>query len=257
MFSSGNKEPGNQFKSSFCKHVDPSNLGTSLLEGNKDHLLSQARSELMRQDHQVGSFNNCISELQQQACAQRLELQDAQHGYIESRREQVFYKKNYLWNKTFSEILKILSMHEMGEMKRAQELWVDWDSMQKLRENHETNSAALCSVAANARTDEFYEWFWRFSRCGIKLQWEIVFRFQSACDDSKFSIHAEPRQMVASWHIEYIGITGKLSWWPIFYVCFIPRSSSKSSPWRRAKKPRAVPEAGRTKTTGTSSWISQ
>ena len=45
-------------------------------------LLSQARSELMRQEHKVGSLNNRICELQQQACAQRLELQDAQLGYI-------------------------------------------------------------------------------------------------------------------------------------------------------------------------------
>ena len=68
---------------------DPSNLGRSLLEGNKDHLLSQARSEHMKQEHQVGPLNNCNDELQQQAYAQRLELQDAQHGDVESRREQV------------------------------------------------------------------------------------------------------------------------------------------------------------------------
>ena len=42
---------------------------------------------------------------------------------------------------------QIRSMHEMGEMKRAQELRVDEVSVQKLRENHETK----------ARTDEFYE----------------------------------------------------------------------------------------------------
>ena len=59
------------------ENADPSNLGRSLLEGNKDHLLSQAKSELMRQEHQVGSLNRCISELQQQAYAQRLKLQDA------------------------------------------------------------------------------------------------------------------------------------------------------------------------------------
>ena len=47
----------------FSKTADPSNLGRSLLEGNEDHLLSQAKSELMRQEHQVGSLNNCISEL--------------------------------------------------------------------------------------------------------------------------------------------------------------------------------------------------
>ena len=56
MFSSGREEPGNQIKSSVFKHADPSNLGRSLLEGNKNHLLSQTRSEIMRQEHQVGSL---------------------------------------------------------------------------------------------------------------------------------------------------------------------------------------------------------
>ena len=42
----------------------------------------------MKQEHRVGSLNNCIDELQQQAHAQRLELEDAHHGQIESRREQ-------------------------------------------------------------------------------------------------------------------------------------------------------------------------
>ena len=93
-------------KSSVFKHADPSNLGRSPPEGNKDHLLSQARSDLMKQEHQAGSLNHCISDLQQQAYAQRLELQDAQHGYVESRREEV----------------------------RSQEEL----PLQKLRENHET-----------------------------------------------------------------------------------------------------------------------
>ena len=78
-------------------HADPSNLERSLLEGNKDHLLSQDKTELMRQEHQVGSLNNWISELQQQGYGQRLELQDAQNGHTESRREQVRLQENYLW----------------------------------------------------------------------------------------------------------------------------------------------------------------
>ena len=57
LCSFGNEEPGNQFKSSVLKNADPPNVGRSLLEGNKDHLLSQAKSELMRQEHQVGSLN--------------------------------------------------------------------------------------------------------------------------------------------------------------------------------------------------------
>ena len=137
MFSFGSEKPGNPIKSSVFKRADPSNLVRSLLEGNKDHLLSQARSEFMKQEHQVGSLNNCISELQQQSFAQRLELQDAQHGYIEFRRGQLRRQEELSMKEKFSEILRSEAC-AMEEMKRAQELRVDEVSVQKLRENHET-----------------------------------------------------------------------------------------------------------------------
>ena len=79
-----------------------------------------------------------ISELQQQAYAQRLELQDAQHGYIESRREQVRPQEELSMKEKVLRDTKIQSMHEMGEMKRAQQQRVDEVSVQKLGENHET-----------------------------------------------------------------------------------------------------------------------
>ena len=53
-------EPGDQFESSVhsaSSFGDPSNVGGSLLEGNKDHLLNHARSELVKQELQVGSLN--------------------------------------------------------------------------------------------------------------------------------------------------------------------------------------------------------
>ena len=31
--------------------ADPTNVGKSLLDGNKDHLLNQARSEITKQEH--------------------------------------------------------------------------------------------------------------------------------------------------------------------------------------------------------------
>ena len=58
----------------------------SFLEVNRDHLLSQARFELVKQEHQVGHLKKCVGELQRQAYAQRLESQDAHHGKSESRR---------------------------------------------------------------------------------------------------------------------------------------------------------------------------
>ena len=53
MFSS---EQGDLISSSVFRNTDPPNLRGFLLEGNKDHLLNQARSELMKQEHQVGSL---------------------------------------------------------------------------------------------------------------------------------------------------------------------------------------------------------
>ena len=73
---------------SVFRDANPAYVAKSLLDWNRDHLLTQARSEL-RQEHKVESLNKCINELQQQAYAQRLDLENAHHGYVEFRREQV------------------------------------------------------------------------------------------------------------------------------------------------------------------------
>ena len=71
------------------RNAHPSNLKGFLLGGNKDHLLNQARSDPAKQELHVGSVNKCIGELQRQTEEQRLASQDAQYGFVESRREQV------------------------------------------------------------------------------------------------------------------------------------------------------------------------
>ena len=40
----------------------------------------------MMQEHQMEALDSCVDGLQQQACAQRLELEDDHHGYFESKR---------------------------------------------------------------------------------------------------------------------------------------------------------------------------
>ena len=92
----------------------------------------------MKQEHQVGSLNNCIDELQQQAYAQRLELEDAHHGYVESRREQLRLQEELSMKEKAVRETQIRKIHERREMKRAQELRVDEFCVQKLRESHET-----------------------------------------------------------------------------------------------------------------------
>ena len=129
----------------------------SFLEGNKDHLLNQVRSELVKQEHQVGSLDRCINELQQQAYAQRLELQDAHHRFLESRREQSRLQKKLSLEEKVLRDTQIRNFHEMGGMKRSQELRVDEFSVQKLRESHETIQRLTSQLQQNPRTDEFYE----------------------------------------------------------------------------------------------------
>ena len=108
------------------RNANPSNLRGSLLEGNKDHLLNQARSDLAKQELHVESLNKCIGELQRQTEEQRLALQDAQYGFVESRREQVRLPEELSMKEKVLRNTQIRNMHEMGQMKRAQEQRIDW-----------------------------------------------------------------------------------------------------------------------------------
>ena len=80
---------------SFFRFSNLANVAKSLLDGNRAHLLAGAISELVKQEYKVETLNTCIGELQQQTCAQRLELEDAHHGYVESRREQVRLQEDW------------------------------------------------------------------------------------------------------------------------------------------------------------------
>ena len=113
-------------------------LGDLFLKVTRVICLIKQGLNLKKQEHQVGFLNSCINELQQQAYAQRLELQDAHHGYVESRREQSRLEELLSMKEKVLRITQIRNIHEMGEMKRAQELRVDESSVQELRENHET-----------------------------------------------------------------------------------------------------------------------
>ena len=119
LFSS---EHGNLIGSSVFRNANPSNKRGSLPEGNKDHLLNQARSDLAKQELHVESLNKCIGELQRQTEKQRLALQDAQYGYVESRREQVRLQEELFLKEKVPRDTQIRSMHEMEEITRAQEL---------------------------------------------------------------------------------------------------------------------------------------
>ena len=101
-------------------------------------MLTEARSELMKQDCKVDSLETCIRELQRQTHSQQLELDGAHRGYEEPRREQVRLQEELVMREKALRDTRIRGTHEMEELRRVQELRVDEFSVQKLRESHDT-----------------------------------------------------------------------------------------------------------------------
>ena len=183
--------------SSAFRNANPTNLRGSLLEGNKDHLLNQARSDLAKQEHHVESINKCIGELQRQREEQKLELQDAQHGYIESRREQARLQEDLSMKEKGLGDTQIRRTHEMGGMKRVQEQRVDEVSVLKSRENPETIQKL------NSQLQEVQEQRNSMNDSGEFQEWNRItvgdcFTSQSTSGDSEFSCFAQPRQKIAA-----------------------------------------------------------
>ena len=102
---------------SIFRFSNPATVAKSFLDGDRDQLLTQARSEPMKQEHKVDSPTNSISELQQHAYAQRLELQDAHHGCVEFRREEVRLQEELVMKEKALRDTQIRKMGEMGERK--------------------------------------------------------------------------------------------------------------------------------------------
>ena len=119
-------------------NANVSKLGGILVEGNKDHLLNQAKSDLARKESHVESLNKCIDDLQKRTEVQDRALQDVQNEFVESRREQARLQAELIRKENALRDTQIRSMHELEKMKRAQKQQVDEISIQNLCENHET-----------------------------------------------------------------------------------------------------------------------
>ena len=146
--------------SSVFGNANVSNLSETLLKGNKDHLLSQARSSLAKIKFHLESLKKCIGDLQKRTEAQSRAPQDVQNEFVESRGEQTRLQEELSRKEKALLDTQIRSKHEMRKMKRAQVQQVDEFSMQKNRKSRDYSTAHF-PIAANARTDDFYEQFWR------------------------------------------------------------------------------------------------
>ena len=170
-------------------------LGNLFLMETRDHLFNQARSELVEQEHRVGSLDSCIDELQQQACAQRLEFaRRSPRIFWISKRTITPARRIIYEGKSASRNSDTKKNRGWERMKKAQELRVDEFSVQTLRESHETIQRLTSQMQEMQEQMNSMNDTRGTSRSGIESQWEIVLRSQSTSSDSKFLFHAEPRQ---------------------------------------------------------------
>ena len=240
---------------SVFRDANPANVVKSLLEGNRVHLLTQARSELMKQEDEVESLNNCINECQQQAYAQRLDLENAHHGYIEYRREHVRLPEELVMKEKALREDQIRSMHEMGKMKRAQELRVDEFSVQKLRESFETIQRLTSQVQEKQErmnylydSGEFHE---VESNCSGKIHTFPVnqqgFQVRDLCWAStnacnlKHGIHLDYRKTFLQIHVRRSShhkclIKEFIHLWRQMPQVRLPRSSAQGNLWQERMK---------------------
>ena len=108
LFSPKRNDQRNHMWSSVFGNANLSNLSGNLLEGSKDHMLSQARSDLAKRELHV--------DLQKRTEAQSRASQDAQNGFVESRREQARSQEELLRKEKVLRDAQIRNMRGVGEV---------------------------------------------------------------------------------------------------------------------------------------------
>ena len=165
----------------------------------------------MKQEYKVEFLNTCINELQQQTCAQRLELEDAHFGYAESRREQARLSGRIGSTRKSTSRYSYPKYPWSGRIEESSGI-ASWRTLcSKIERNAWDNTEARFTNTGVAREGELHEWFRRISSDGrTEVQWKVFSRSQSTGSRAaKSSICVEPRPKHAIWHMEFVWNTGR------------------------------------------------
>ena len=106
-----------------------------IVEEQRDHLLSEARSEVLKQECRADFLDCSMRELQRQIHSSRTETDHTNLGYETSRREQARLHEELAKRERALRETHIWSIHEVEVLKRAQEMRIDEFSRQELRES--------------------------------------------------------------------------------------------------------------------------
>ena len=125
---------------------DPEEAARLLLGEQRDHLLAETKSELLKRECKVDTLNTSIREFQRQTHSNRLEMYLVNYGYEESRREQTrLHEELAQREKAFRET-RIRSIHQVKELKRAQKMRIDEFSSCEMGESHATTQELTSQI---------------------------------------------------------------------------------------------------------------
>ena len=109
-----------------------------LLERQKDQILPKVRTEIQKHEFQAHSDGRSIQELNGIFDSQRREIDHTIASGEQSRRDQLLLQEQLSEQNRDLREAHIISLHEMEELKRFQELRIDEFSRRRLIENQDT-----------------------------------------------------------------------------------------------------------------------
>ena len=207
LFSSGNEEPGDQFKSSVFRNADQSNVGRSLLEGN---IICSVKQSLNLWDTNI---NLGLSLIVSVSYSKMLMLRDWNYkthntDTLNLDENKFAYKKNYLWRKRFSEILRsdvCTKWKKWRELKNYELTKSQYTNQDKTMRQYRTSLHQL---------QEMQEQMNSMNGSGELQEVESNYSGRLSHVSSQPAKIPSSRSMLssdktlASWHMEYIGFAG-------------------------------------------------
>ena len=126
-------------------------------------MLAEAKSEVRKHESRAYYLDSSVRDLQRHSDSNCLEIYCTNQVYEESRDEQA---------RLHEELAQIRSIHEVEELKSAQEMRVDKFSIHKLRESHATiQELTSHKQELQERVNNVNDS--RMSRYRIVLQWKL------------------------------------------------------------------------------------
>ena len=127
----------------FVRIFKPKETWRLVLEDRREDLFAGAKSEILKQECKVDFLNTSTREFQREAHSSRLEMDNVNCGYEESRREQARLQEELVQRE---KVLRESHTREVEELKRAQEMRHDEFSRHELKESHATTQELTSQI---------------------------------------------------------------------------------------------------------------